>query len=897
MARSTLPCLLLLVTFLPAYSSCKKGDLETCATPSSSILQKTSVRVRSITDTVEDEQAAVKAREEAETDVADEEGEEEIEQDVEFEGVQVENHAGATTSTPADAAGKCSFESGFSGDCAIWFDEQGDDFNWKRKSGRTPSGSTGPSSAADQSYYMYIETSSPRRQGQEAVLSSVPLTVTGPTALKFKYHMYGRTTGSLKVKVNGQVMFDESGNKGNTWLDGQVDLPGGGGTDVITFVGIRGSSYTGDIAIDALEFVSLGPTPPPTPAPPTPMAVVVTVGRSTSNTKCVSAGGVFCPADSGDKHKRVNQDHWNANDDFDVTIAADGDVCATRKDSNGGWGMNLQLSCWNVPTPAPTPAPPSPAPTPYPLPAGTCGFESGLSGECSTWFNAQGDNFDWTRKAGRTPSSSTGPSGGAGGSAHYMYIESSSPRSRGDKAVLKSHSLMLAGPTALKFKYHMYGSTTGSLEVKVNGAVEWSESGNKGNQWLDGLVDLSSYAGNGAEISIVGTRGSSYTGDTAIDDIEFEALAPTPPPTPAPPTPMAVVVTVGRSTTNTKCVSAGGVFCPPDSGDKHKRVNRDHWNANDDFDVTIAADGDVCATRTDASHGWGMNLQLSCWHVPTPAPTPAPPTPAPTPFPITSGACGFENGLHGVCSMWSNAPGDEFDWTQKSGRTPSGSTGPSGGAGGSSHYMYIETSSPRRQGDKAILKSHSLQPTGPTALKFKYHMYGSTTGSLEVMVNGAVKWSESGNKGNTWLDGSVDLSNYTGHGIEISFVGTRGTSYTGDLAIDDLEFQSILPTPKPTPVPTPLPTPFPTPAPTPVPPPTPLPTPAPTPVPTPFPTAAPTPVPTPLPTPMPPTPMPPLYGPPGSAGPAGPPGPPGADADPAGVVAPPGPPGPPGVPA
>ena len=42
--------------------------------------------------------------------------------------------------------------------------------------------------------------------------------------------------------------------------------------------------------------------------------------------------------------------------------------------------------------------------------------------------------------------------------------------------------------------------------------------------------------------------------------------------------------------------------------------------------------------------------------------------------------CTFENGL---CSGWNQSALDDFDWTLSSGSTPSGSTGPSSGQGGS----------------------------------------------------------------------------------------------------------------------------------------------------------------------------------------------------------------------
>ena len=42
--------------------------------------------------------------------------------------------------------------------------------------------------------------------------------------------------------------------------------------------------------------------------------------------------------------------------------------------------------------------------------------------------------------------------------------------------------------------------------------------------------------------------------------------------------------------------------------------------------------------------------------------------------------CTFD---HGLCSGWSQSSSDDFDWTLASGRTPSSSTGPATGQGGS----------------------------------------------------------------------------------------------------------------------------------------------------------------------------------------------------------------------
>ena len=42
----------------------------------------------------------------------------------------------------------------------------------------------------------------------------------------------------------------------------------------------------------------------------------------------------------------------------------------------------------------------------------------------------------------------------------------------------------------MTFYYHMYGSGMGTLEVKIDGNTLFSKSGNQGNQWLEGKVNV-----------------------------------------------------------------------------------------------------------------------------------------------------------------------------------------------------------------------------------------------------------------------------------------------------------------------------------------------------------------------------------------------------------------------
>ena len=72
--------------------------------------------------------------------------------------------------------------------------------------------------------------------------------------------------------------------------------------------------------------------------------------------------------------------------------------------------------------------------------------------------------------------------------------------------------------------------------------------------------------------------------------------------------------------------------------------------------------------------------------------------------------------------------------------------------------MYIETSSPRKQGDTAKLNSPMLQFSGSMCLKFYYHMYGANIATLNVIIKGNNVFTASGNKGDKWLRAAIDVS-------------------------------------------------------------------------------------------------------------------------------------------
>jgi len=146
--------------------------------------------------------------------------------------------------------------------------------------------------------------------------------------------------------------------------------------------------------------------------------------------------------------------------------------------------------------------------TSYPY---TEGFENGWGG----WVNDSGDDIDWTRNSGPTPSRNTGPSGAYNGS-YYIYTEASFPNYP-DKTVLLVGPYFDLSDTAgaeLTFWYHMYGSAMGTLNIAVSEDHEnltnvWGISGEQGNTWYQANVDLTPYSGKTITIQFTCVTGNS----------------------------------------------------------------------------------------------------------------------------------------------------------------------------------------------------------------------------------------------------------------------------------------------------------------------------------------------------------------------------------------------------
>jgi len=141
------------------------------------------------------------------------------------------------------------------------------------------------------------------------------------------------------------------------------------------------------------------------------------------------------------------------------------------------------------------------------------------------WDNVSGDDFDWIRQSGSTPTTGTGPDAAAAGQ-YYAYVEATGHLFQ-EEAILESPCLDLRGKNNayLGFRYHAKGADVGQLyvEAKEEGTSTWqslwSIDGAQGNDWNYQRVDLDGWEGKRLRLRFRANTGPNLgdLGDIAID--------------------------------------------------------------------------------------------------------------------------------------------------------------------------------------------------------------------------------------------------------------------------------------------------------------------------------------------------------------------------------------------
>ncbi|CAH3118157.1 unnamed protein product [Pocillopora meandrina] len=676
--------------------------------------------------------------------------------------------------------GDCNFQNDF----CTWSNMAGDDFNWIRGSGQTPSFFTGPDTdrlGSSQGAYAFIETSSPRKQGDKARLVSTQFNGTASkNCFTFWYHMYGSSIGTLNLyQVVGNtetLIWTLSGNKGRQWFNGQVPV-GNQAKYKIIAEGIRGTSYQGDIAIDDFRFLpGINCQLSPTAAAPN---YVTTAAPTTSSatTTPIPNGGINCDFESDIctwTQDKTDQFDWTRRAGSTASSSTGPSADHTKGNGNG-WYVYIETS-W-----------PRKMNDTARLISSSIPGTTASKGKClSFWYHMYGADINTLSVYVRTGAhdsmlwSKTGTRGDKWiqGRAtvtsrdHFKIVMSASVGNSYQGDIALDDISMTDGPCN-------HDSTTCTFEESH--MCGYQQDTTDDFDWARGSgATVTPNTGPAADHTLGSASGFYMYIDSSIAQSGKKARLLTP----QMPKVSAKCLkfwyhmygsTVGTLAVYKKTGSLVGIRIwrrSGDQGDEWLVAQVSVWSPVKPF--WLSFEGQVAGSTGDIAID---DVEIFAGKCPTP------------------GNCDFEKG---TCTWRNTRKGDDFDWLQGKGNTLSSTTGPSNdhttnSANGT--YMFIEASSPRKTGDKARFFSETLSavPAKGMCLQFWYHMYGLDIGTLNVVqktTSGSksenILWTLQGQQGNKWLNGKVSLSKVPSSDFWIIFEGIRGTGYRGDIAIDDI---------------------------------------------------------------------------------------------------------------
>jgi len=389
---------------------------------------------------------------------------------------------------------------------------------WQTDNNGTPSGSTGPSTAQDGTFYAYTEVSSPATNGQVFNLNSPCFAFPANSAPYISFYNHMLTSngvvgmGYLFLDVNTNpagvanwiTLFSDSGNNGDVWVQHLIDLSAYSGQTVqLRFRAVRGNNWQGDRAIDD---------------------IVVSTGVEATNGYCST--GIHATATASAIFGTGPYTYaWSTGETTpSISNLATGSYTMTMTDA---LATSQAIDFTVVPGTIPVISSSS-----Y-----TEGWESGLG----DWFNDTiNDDFDWSVNSGGTGTGTTGPSSANEGT-NYVYTEASFLNDF-DEAILNSPCFDVDGSELpyLVFDYHMRVQGGGGSPVDMgilwliadvtpetigDSDTIWTQVGASGNNWLTDSVDLSAYDGQHVTLRFIGqlSNGITQYGDRAVDNLRVKS--------------------------------------------------------------------------------------------------------------------------------------------------------------------------------------------------------------------------------------------------------------------------------------------------------------------------------------------------------------------------------------
>jgi len=653
----------------------------------------------------------------------------------------------------------------FESDLGMWMQATDDDLDWRIDSNGTPSSSTGPSNATDGSKYLYVESSVSGNgfPNKTAVLETECFKLNGFSSpnLTFNLHMYGSTMGTIEVQVldtnsgSSQTVFTMGGNQGNTWSAQSVDLSAYLGKDIIiSFKAVTGTSYRSDIALDEICLKDINCTV----GAPCDDGNECTID-DTYQADCSCVGTAFEPIISnvtfenspgGCQEIGIMNILYPTNQPFSkFKISVDGGAnywnlstttgSVTFDRGPGSYEVYIQTEDGTCTTFMRTINIPRAPDTDN---DGICDALDECPNDpintcnigCTT-FNAENFESGWGFwQDGGTNAVLLTNATYANSGTNSIYI-----RGNTSTSTIRSYEFRTNSNVELSFHLYPYSMETGDkfhVEV-VNENVNWTT--------------VKTY-----------TSGPDFKNNERIDftllidDFDF--------------TPDSRIRFRAETSSTADYVILDDItvsFC----GDN----------------VCIDADGDgVCADEDPNDSD--PCIPNSCAGVDC------------TRDSRIDQTCTYDISFDNTFGLWANPTEDDLDWVRRSGNTPSSRTGPSSAAHGS-HYIYVESSTNGRgfPNKTAILESpcYKIPSGGDMYLNFRYHMYGSSMGSLDLEmttddINWNSIWSATGDQGNQWNNHYIEVTGFRNQTVRFRFKAVTGSSYRSDIALDLIQSRCLV---------------------------------------------------------------------------------------------------------
>jgi hypothetical protein len=727
-----------------------------------------------------------------------------------------------------------------------------DDDDWEVNSGPTSSTGTGPATdhTTGNGKYLFMETSG--CSGNEIIAETPCFKIQGPylttPALKFWYHMEGATMGTLSVEIDAGNGFEEvwslSGNQGTAWLQATVPLQCYfNQTIVVRFIGLGGSSFTSDMAIDdvsidnyaggadiaAIEIVE--PVSAGCSALSAAQNITVLV-RNTGTTPITNATLALTVNNTLVATETLAFTLPSCEDTLYTFTATPNMLTAGIYNLSIVASSTGDINLLNNSTASTIDNPGPPVSTyPYLETFDNMGLCTAIctDGACALtgWENPLGDTDDWEVASGATSSFATGPDADhTSGFGNYLFTETSGCNNKEFYAESPCFDLTPLNVPLVTFWYHAFGATMGVYTLQIdtvglgNWIDLWSTTGDQGNVWKEVKIPMFGYGDKQAKFRMKAVTGSSFTSDFAFDDFRVSEL---------PQFDASTQAITSPSTAKCSFLSTAEPVIV--------QIKNLGGSALNSVKVVLNINGNVIVTDTVA-----VNILPDGVYTHTMSVAPNLSTPGFYDITVTSSAyptdddplndakaksienegrvtafpaletfdafslCDF-GCTNNVCDTAFTSPGwtnvqntDGTDWSVANGPiiNAAGVTGaPQDHTTGSGNFLVLN-SSLCNQTARVESSCYDLNYLNNPQVSFWYHMNGTTMGSLTLQIdstgNGTYTtlWTKSGNQGNSWQQAKINIFGYDDKIVRFRLVGsTNGASAASNMSVDDFLVREV----------------------------------------------------------------------------------------------------------